>query len=393
MREIRIVSYRNSFPFFFLSGPARCIIGGGSSRASGGLSAPGGADRLADSPGCTEGLPGVGDAACFVLDARSAYRAGKEAPLPDLPWVIGFTDMAAAGGALLPGDEIRAIERVPVSQLMQGADGRVLPEHILAHIDHMVPQASYRLEVQRAGHARSVDVPARALCPGLHLEQYRHATRHPEFYWREALRRDPGDARCHLALGRWHLRRGELAEAEKHLRASIARATARNPNPADGEAHYQLGRCLRSLEATVAPKLRRSEGGPPRDGLTDAYTAFYKATWNHAWQSAAFHALAQIDCTRGNWTTALAHLDRCLATNAEHTPARNLRALVLRRLGRSAEADALLKKTLATDPLDWWARDLRGEKLTCDNQVRLDLALDYARAGFAAEALAEQSAE
>ena len=25
---------------------------------------------------------------------------------------------------------------------------------------------------------------------GLHLEQYRHATRSPEIYWREALRRD-----------------------------------------------------------------------------------------------------------------------------------------------------------------------------------------------------------
>ena len=217
---------------------------------------------------------------------------------------------------------------------------------------------------------------------GLHLEQYRHATRHPELYWREALRRDPGDARCHLALGRWHLRRGEFAESERHLRASIARATARNPNPADGEAHYQLGRCL-SAQASAAGS------GPARDSLlTDAYASFYKATWNHAWQSAAFHALAQIDCVRSNWTTALAHLDRCLATNAEHAPARNLRALVLRRLGRTAEADALLKQTLATDPLDWWARDLRGEKLACDNQVRLDLALDYARAGFDAEAVA-----
>lgn len=217
---------------------------------------------------------------------------------------------------------------------------------------------------------------------GLHLEQYRHATRHPEPYWREALRRDPGDARCHLALGRWHLRRGELAESEQHLRASIARATARNPNPADGEAHYQLGRCL----AAQAFATTREPGRAAL--LTDAYAAFYKATWNHAWQSAAFHALAQIDCALRNWTTALAHLDRCLAANAEHAQARNLRALVLRRLGRAAEADKLLKEILAADPLDWWARDLRGEKLACDNQVRLDLALDYAHAGFDAEAVA-----
>ncbi|RXK56583.1 DUF5107 domain-containing protein [Oleiharenicola lentus] len=217
---------------------------------------------------------------------------------------------------------------------------------------------------------------------GLHLEQYRHATRHPEAYWREALRRDAGDARCHLALGRWHLRRGELAAAARHLRASIARATSRNPNPADGEAHYQLGRCLRAQADC-------SGSDQTRDSLrTDAYAAFSKATWNHAWQSAAFHALAEIDSARADWNTALDHLDRCLRLNADHLLARNLKALVLRRLGRPAEAVALLRETRALDPLDWWSRDLLGEKLACDNQVRLDLALDYARAGFHSEAVA-----
>src|SRR5829696_944558 len=34
---------------------------------------------------------------------------------------------------------------------------------------------------------------------GLHLEQYRHATRSPEPYWQEAVQRDPGDARCNTA--------------------------------------------------------------------------------------------------------------------------------------------------------------------------------------------------
>ena len=36
---------------------------------------------------------------------------------------------------------------------------------------------------------------------GRHLEQYRHATRAPEPYWREGIRRDPGDSRCNTALG------------------------------------------------------------------------------------------------------------------------------------------------------------------------------------------------
>ncbi len=103
----------------------------------------------------------------FVLDGRSAYISGKGAGGDDLPWIIGFTDMAAAAGPLALGDEIRTIGQVPVSQLMQGADGQILPEHIFAHIDRMTPQVSYRLEVQRAGLTRSVDVPAHRLCPGL----------------------------------------------------------------------------------------------------------------------------------------------------------------------------------------------------------------------------------
>lgn len=205
---------------------------------------------------------------------------------------------------------------------------------------------------------------------GLHLEQYRHATRSPVPYWREALRRDPGDSRCHLALGRWHLRRGEFDLAEPHLRAAVARLTRRNPNPADGEAHYQLGRCLRHLG-------RDDEAG----------AAFAKATWNHAWQAAGFHALAEGDCRRGDWARALDHLDRALRVNTDNLRARNLRVLVLRRLGREPAAAEALRATRALDPLDAWSRHLAGEPFPGDTQIRLDLALDCLRAGFQAEAL------
>lgn len=206
---------------------------------------------------------------------------------------------------------------------------------------------------------------------GLHLEQYRHATRDPAGYWREALRRDAGDARCNNALGLWHLRRGEFTTAEKYFHAAIARLTSRNPNPADGEPHYNLGVCLRHLD---------------RDD--EAYDAFYKATWNAAQQPAAFHALAEIDCRRADWPRALVHLDAALRLNPDNLRARNLKVLVLRRLTRTAEADALLAATLALDPLDWWARQLCGEAIACDPQTRLDLAHDHVRAGFFPEALA-----
>jgi tetratricopeptide (TPR) repeat protein len=210
---------------------------------------------------------------------------------------------------------------------------------------------------------------------GLHLDQYRHATRSPVPYWREALRRDPLDARCNQALGLWRLRRGEFPEAEKHFRKAIERLTSRNPNPYDGEAFYHLGLTLCHLG--------REE---------EAYAAFYKAAWNQAWAGASYHALAELDCRRAHWEAALDHLNRALRFNADNSKARNLKVLVLRkRAGREpascSETTALLRETLALDPLDWWARHLNGGNPDCDWQTRLDVALDYARSGFHNEAI------
>jgi tetratricopeptide (TPR) repeat protein len=205
---------------------------------------------------------------------------------------------------------------------------------------------------------------------GLHVEQYRHATRAPDDYWREALRRDPLDSRCNNALGLRRLRRGEYAQAESHFRRALQRLLRRNPNPYDGEALYNLGLTLRYIG---------------RDD--EAYATFYKATWNAAWSGPGYHALAEIDCGRGDWTNALDHLDMSLRRGSDNLRARNLKAIVLRRLGREEAASTLLRETLALDPLDQWARYLRGDDLTSGGQNRLDLALDFARAGLYGEAL------
>jgi tetratricopeptide (TPR) repeat protein len=205
---------------------------------------------------------------------------------------------------------------------------------------------------------------------GLHLDQYRHATRSPVNYWREALRRDPQDSRCNNALGLWHLKRGEFDIAEKYFHQAIERQTRRNGNPYDGEPLYNLGLCLRHLG---------------RD--TEAYDSFYKATWNQAWAAASYHALAEIDCTQKNWTAALEHLTRSLRFDTDNLRARNLQVIVLRQLARPDEADEMLRGTLKLDPLDFWSRYLHGGQLTCDLPTQLDLAHDYARAGFFAHAI------
>lgn len=200
---------------------------------------------------------------------------------------------------------------------------------------------------------------------GLHLAQYRHATRKPEAYWQEGLTRDPDDSRCNTALGISRFNRGEFAPAEAHFRRAIRRLTRRNSNPYDGEPLYYLGLTLRMS--------RRDD---------EAYAVLYKSTWNAAWRTPAFFALAQINCCRSDWSNALKHLDQALRTNTDHLAARNLKAVVLRRLDRPVDADALLAATLALDPLDWMARHLSGEPLACDTQTRIDLALDLLRAGL-----------
>ncbi len=219
---------------------------------------------------------------------------------------------------------------------------------------------------------------------GLHLTQYRHPTRMPEPYFEEALRRDPSDARSNTALGSLRLINADFDRAETHFRKAVARLTLRNPNPYDGEPYYLLGLTLR-YRADEAQLARPADAARLLD---EAYAALYKATWNQAWQPAGYHALAEIDCRRQEWEKALDHLDRALKGNSDNLRARDLRALVLRRLDRNDEAEAALRATLAIDPLDWWARELLGEKIACDSQTSLDLAHDYARAGLYAEALA-----
>jgi tetratricopeptide (TPR) repeat protein len=200
---------------------------------------------------------------------------------------------------------------------------------------------------------------------GLHLEQYRHATRSPEPYWQEALRRDPYDSRVNNALGRFHLRRGEFAQAESHFRNAIARMTARNPNPYDSEPYYNLGMALLF-----------------QDRSDEAYDAFYKATWSAAWRGPGYHRLAEIDLHNGRLAAAMEHLDRSLRGDADNQSARNLRAVVLRKLGRDEEAETQLDAVLKLDPLDIWSRFLKTGIPPVDAGQRLDLAYDCIRAGL-----------
>lgn len=239
-----------------------------------------------------------------------------------------------------------------------------------------------RIQATEPPAAEDIDSADELYFTAEHLELYRHPTRSPEPYLEKCLTIDPLDARANLALGKLALRRGLLTEAKDFLSKAIERLTFRHPNPVTGEAHYFLGLTLRNLGE-----------------LDAAYGLFYKATWNSEWKSAAFYQIATLDCLKGDYKTALVHADSSLATNRDHNKAQVLTALILRSLGRSGEASAILAKLLEVDALDHWAlyvdslldsgkQALFLEKSRNDAQTILDLVFDFTEAGFLTEASA-----
>ena len=219
---------------------------------------------------------------------------------------------------------------------------------------------------------------------GLHLEQYRHATYCPTDYYREALRRDNGDARCNNAMGVWLIRKGEFAQAEPYLRNAIARLTEKNPNPYDGEAFYNLG---------LALKFQGKDD--------EAYDSFYKSCWNAAWQDAGYYSLAQISVSRSNWEEALEEIEKSLLHNWHNLRGRHLKAIILRHLEQKEEALAWIEDSLKTDAFNFGC--LFEKYLITRNETVLlqlrnlmkrgapdyeALVLDYTSAGRFEEALA-----
>jgi Tfp pilus assembly protein PilF len=184
--------------------------------------------------------------------------------------------------------------------------------------------------------ARPVGAPAslptveQCYLAGLHLEQYRHASREPSCYYREGLRRDPGDLRCNNALGLLLLRRGDFAAAEPLFRAALARQTEHNGNPYDGEPFYNLGQCL----------LHRAR--PQPDRLDEAEAAFHKAAWNAAFQARGLAGAARVALRRDRPMRALQLLDEALHVEPRNALARSLRLAATLALvtGQANRADA-----------------------------------------------------
>ena len=216
----------------------------------------------------------------------------------------------------------------------------------------------------------------------VHLEQYRHATYSPEPYYREGLRRDPTDMRLNNGYGKYLYHHARFEEAEEHFRASIKKATWKNPNPYNCEPYYNLGLILK--------KTARYD---------EAFDMFYKAAWDANMQGRAFYQLACMYAGAKEYAVALDFAEKSLSRGTHNLKARNLKTTLLRLLDRNEEAEITAYETVALDPLDFGSRyelyRLTGDFLVLNELTRImrndvqnyiDLSLNYYEFGLFEEA-------
>jgi tetratricopeptide (TPR) repeat protein len=195
---------------------------------------------------------------------------------------------------------------------------------------------------------------------GLHLAQYRHPTRDPEPYWREALARDAGDARSLIALASGAYRRGKYNEATDLCQRAISRLTMRNANPPDTEAFYRLGLAL--------VRLGREQ---------EAQDAFGRAEWAAAWAPPARLEQARIDVRAGRYAEGL---DRVSTPNTDPRVAA-VRVVALRKHGLLSRSVIELQEARQADPRDLWLRHLDGQPIGDDARTLIDVAIELRTVG------------
>jgi tetratricopeptide (TPR) repeat protein len=170
---------------------------------------------------------------------------------------------------------------------------------------------------------------------GLRLEQFANASYNPEFYYKEALKRDSNHIFTNTQLGIRFLKPGLYEKSYQHLNRAVKAVTANYTSAKYGEPLYYLGLNLLN-----------------QNRLKDAYDMLYKATWNQEWASQSFYLLVIIDCLNGEYNAAIEKLSESLSTNSNNVEAINLMAIILRRNGEEELAKQTLSEAERIDPLN-----------------------------------------
>ena len=155
-------------------------------------------------------------------------------------------------------------------------------------------------------------------------------------YFMEALKRDPGDARCHASLGEMALKNGLFTDALEHFKKSIQR------DETFFRAWYYMGLAHIYLGDTG-----------------EAERCLNRASYGREWYAIANFELARLMASRQQLDRAMEHINRSLKGDGGSTQAYAVKALILNRMGKYREALELTRGRLLVDPLDLFTKQLQ----------------------------------
>jgi tetratricopeptide (TPR) repeat protein len=148
----------------------------------------------------------------------------------------------------------------------------------------------------------------------------------------EALKRDPGFAPAHVALGLSYYRSGEYEKAVNHLEAALIR------NKDFGDAHYYLALAQRALGQTALAE----------DHLVWLVRSGYR-------ESLSRYVLGEIALSKGETHEAVEHLRQAVMLDPRDLKARTVLALAERLNGKVESASSRIEQVVKELPIDYLA--------------------------------------
>ncbi|MFH0756397.1 MAG: DUF5107 domain-containing protein [Bacteroidota bacterium] len=170
-------------------------------------------------------------------------------------------------------------------------------------------------------------------------------------YFREALRRDPGDIRSNAAMGEMALKNGLYDQALEYFNRSLER------DETYFKAWYYKG----------LTQIRMGD-------LKEAENCLTRASYGLEWYAIASFELAQLAASQNRLNAALEYIQQSIRGNGDNSQAHALEALILLDLGRSDEATAVLLNNQISDPLDLFSKRLQWKAAMAsgEDQVKVE---------------------
>ncbi|MFO7923502.1 MAG: DUF5107 domain-containing protein [Bacteroidales bacterium] len=279
--------------------------------------------------------------------------------------------VAGAGSDAVADDDIRIV--------LQDSLGIIIAEYgIEKPANDPVPEP-----VSLPLSAEEINDPDSLYYAGLHFEQFHDPYYMPLDYYLKALSINPRHVPSLTRTGMLYLKAGDNESAAGYLETAVERVSSDYTVAENAAPLYYLGLAYNRLGRE-----------------SDAYSLFYRASWDYSFNSPARYHLALTDSRRGNYYRAVNHLRQAYSTSTRSTDILSLKISMYRLTGDIERALEIVESILELDPLNLRACYERylilGSRQSQQeftgimrnyHENYLELAVDYGNAGLYNDAL------